>query len=135
MNEFQIFKYHPTNVKGKKNLKLHRVDDKYFISIKYSEKITYKSEKLFPGDDRDILERFDKREFWAEVLSQEQLDIINSINEEPDPEITIYYSGEKNNYKIESISYLQKTKEEKRKELEEWERKIKEEQDFWNNIG
>ena len=112
MKVLQVFSFRNAKENKLEHINLDINDSNYTINIRYINRVrTIISEKKFPGDDNYYISMVVENEFEAELISEEQLEIINKINSMFNPVLKITYDDSGLINKLVSIEYDEKTKD------------------------
>ena len=112
MKVLQVFSFRNAKENKLEHINLDTNDSNYTINIRYINRVrTIISEKKFPGDDNDYISMVVENEFEDELISEEQLEIINKINSMSNPVLKIIYDDSGLINKLVSIEYDEKTKD------------------------
>jgi hypothetical protein len=112
MKVLQVFSFRNAKENKLEHINLDINDSNYTINIRYINRVrTIISEKKFPGDDNYYISMVVENEFEAELISEEQFEIINKINSMSNPVLKITYDDSGLINKLVSIEYDEKTKD------------------------
>ena len=112
MKVLQVFSFRNAKENKLEHINFDINDSNYTINIRYINRVrTIISEKKFPGDDNYYISMVVENEFEAELISEEQLEIINKINSMSNHVLKITYDDSGLINKLVSIEYDEKTKD------------------------